>query len=408
MSIILENSITPLLKYPGGKKNEGKFFHDKLPNQADRYFEPFVGGGALYFSINITNKHINDISKELIDFYTYVRDGNKEFLDKLDIINHYWDLLSEVATNNSSVLVELYTQFKNDKIKIDALIKEINVFTLNNASVFNGLLDNDINVGNNNFLHELDRMLINKFRRMKKIEMNLIEKEKSETKTESNTETKTENSYKLLEEDDIEENISSAFKSALYYHFRYIYNNKDEFNITNEFYTAIYFFIREYCFSSMFRYNKDGNFNVPFGGLSYAKKSISEKIKSIKSKKVSDHLKNTEIRNLDYLTFLEQYDLRRNDFIFLDPPYDTKFSTYANNTFDLDKHKELSNFLKKSCQAKFMMIIKETPDIKALYENNEVIVNNHTLKVESFKKKYFVSFKDRNTKDVTHLLIYNY
>jgi DNA adenine methylase len=398
MSILNERRLTPLLKYPGGKKNEVKFFSDILPNQANRYFEPFVGGGALYFSVNIQSKHINDISKELIDFYKYIKNANEDFHEKLDTISHYWDLLSDVASHNSEVLVELYKQFKRDSINIDTLKNEINIFSLNNAVGFNGLLDNDINVGNNNFLRELNRMLVNKFKRMKKIELDLLDADKGSN----------DNNYKLLSDSDIEENIETAFKSALYYHFRYIYNNKDNFNISNEFYTAIYFFIREYCFSSMFRYNREGNFNVPFGGISYAKKSITSKIETIKSLEVNRHLNNTQIYNLDYLSFLNSYNLTWDDFIFLDPPYDTEFSTYANNIFDLNEHKKLSEYLKTKCEAKFLMVIKQTDEISKLYKNNEIILNGRVLKVESFNKKYFVSFKNRNTKEVTHLLIYNY
>ena len=40
--------LKPLIKWPGGKTNELDRFLSLIPSY-DRYIEPFVGGGALYF-----------------------------------------------------------------------------------------------------------------------------------------------------------------------------------------------------------------------------------------------------------------------------------------------------------------------------------------------------------------------
>ena len=93
-------------------------------------------------------------------------------------------------------------------------------------------------------------------------------------------------------------------------------------------------------------------------------------------------------------------NLTEKDFIFLDPPYDTEFSTYAKNDFDKDDQIRLSKFL-KSTKAKFMLIIKNTDFIYNLY-------NNNGFYIKSFDKKYLVSFQNRNNKDVEHLIITNY
>jgi DNA adenine methylase len=52
-------------------------------------------------------------------------------------------------------------------------------------------------------------------------------------------------------------------------------------------------------------------------------------------------------------------------------------------------------------KANFMLIIKNTDFIFDLY-------NKTGIYIKSFDKKYVVSFKNRNEKDVTHLLITNY
>jgi DNA adenine methylase len=46
--------------------------------------------------------------------------------------------------------------------------------------------------------------------------------------------------------------------------------------------------------------------------------------------------------------------------VFLDPPYDSEFSTYAKNEFDKDDQARLAEYLIKECKANFMIVIKNT------------------------------------------------
>ena len=98
--------------------------------------------------------------------------------------------------------------------------------------------------------------------------------------------------------------------------------------------------------------------------------------------------------------FLNKYDLKENDFIFLDPPYDSDFSTYDKNVFDRNEQIRLRDVLKQ-VKAKWMMIIKYTDFIYGLY-------NIKNINIRTFDKEYVVSFMNRNDKKVTHLLITNY
>ena len=49
--------LSPLLKWPGGKKNEIKSLHKKspylFPQKIRNFYEPFLGGGAFYFSVKV-------------------------------------------------------------------------------------------------------------------------------------------------------------------------------------------------------------------------------------------------------------------------------------------------------------------------------------------------------------------
>lgn len=149
----------------------------------------------------------------------------------------------------------------------------------------------------------------------------------------------------------------------------------------------------------MFRYNKKGEFNVPYGGISYNRKDFQKKISYIESDKIRTKLSKTQIYNEDFEKFVEKLNLCSDDFMFLDPPYDTDFSTYDQNCFDKEDQKRLASMLKKT-KAKFMLVIKNTEFIYDLYKDN--------FNISSFDKKYQVSFKNRNEKQVRHLLITNY
>ncbi|MFN2126636.1 MAG: DNA adenine methylase, partial [Anaerolineales bacterium] len=89
------------------------------------------------------------------------------------------------------------------------------------------------------------------------------------------------------------------------------------------------------------------------------------------------------------------------DFVFLDPPYDTEFSTYTKNEFTRKDQVRLADYLIKSCKGSWMIIIKNTDFIYNLYAGNG-------LNIHSFDKTYLVSFMNRNDKNAEHLIITNY
>jgi DNA adenine methylase len=68
----------PFLKWVGGKTQLLPTILQCLPEQINNYYEPFVGGGALFFGIPKTRykkAHLNDLNSRLIDTYTAVRDN---------------------------------------------------------------------------------------------------------------------------------------------------------------------------------------------------------------------------------------------------------------------------------------------------------------------------------------------
>jgi len=321
---------------------------------------------------------INDKSEELINLYKMIQEGNKEFYLKIEAINYNWTLLERIVEKHAQLFINKYKDYSNDNITKDELDDFIVDFIIHHSTEFNGILSSSFNIQLSNFIQEIKKNLINKTGRMKNIE---ARKGK-------------------LPDKDIIDNIETAFKIAYYMHFRYLYNNINKFNIGLPFATAIFYFIREYCYASMFRYNKQGKFNVPYGGISYNRKGFKKKIEYIKSQKLTNYLQKTKIYNLDFEEFLEKVKPQKEDFIFLDPPYDTDFSNYLGMSFVVNDQRRLAEYLYKT-EANFMLVIKNTDLIRNLYFEQG-------FNIMTFDKKYLVSFQNRNDKNAEHLTITNY
>ena len=79
----------PFLKWVGGKGQLLDQFRPLLPQRFGRYFEPFVGGAALFFALNPDQSALTDINAELINCYLAVRDNVEALISSL--ANHKYD-----------------------------------------------------------------------------------------------------------------------------------------------------------------------------------------------------------------------------------------------------------------------------------------------------------------------------
>lgn len=83
----LKKEVKPFLKWAGGKTQLLDQLSMRLPLKFKRYFEPFIGAGALLFYLKPKYAFINDINKALINTYTVIRDDYEKLIDyitKLD------------------------------------------------------------------------------------------------------------------------------------------------------------------------------------------------------------------------------------------------------------------------------------------------------------------------------------
>ncbi|MEG2097355.1 MAG: DNA adenine methylase, partial [Pseudoflavonifractor sp.] len=199
----------------------------------------------------------------------------------------------------------------------------------------------------------------------------------------------------------LKSNLVTGFMSGYYMYFRKVYNDITLKRIappSPQYRAANFYFIREYCYGSMFRYNASGEFNIPYGGMSYNGKNLRSKIDAMFTQNVASIFRNTEICCSDFEAFLTKAALTDQDFIFLDPPYDTDFSDYEGRDFTRKDQERLAHVLANT-PAKFILIIKSTEFICNLYGDR--------FRILSFDNQYTYNVRSRNDRSAEHLIITN-
>ena len=143
----------PFLKWAGGKSQLLSTIENRFPKEIkksmkiDKYFEVFVGGGALYFYLmnnyNVKESYLYDINKELILTYNVIKNSPKELIEML--LNLQEDYLLLDNENKKNYYLNIRTNF-NDDLKIfdfenysDAHVIRASYIIFMNKTCFNGL-----------------------------------------------------------------------------------------------------------------------------------------------------------------------------------------------------------------------------------------------------------------------------
>lgn len=360
------------LKYPGGKERELKYIKPVLPS-FNNYYEPFVGGGSVYLELSAAHYFINDKSQDLYQLYSCLKQQDSTFFALLHDLQHDWHQLGAAVTQHAVALGQLYESARAGDSVGDELYAQLSPsFTaLKLPRQLGGSYEARVTLE-----HKLKRML-------------QIEAKRG-----------------CMSQSDVLKNIEGMLKSAYYTMLRACYNDKEREHDALR--TALYLFLRETCYSSMFRFNNRGEFNVPYGGISYNDKELDARVPFYTSAAVQAKMEVTTLCCADFADFLHQYSPTADDFMFLDPPYDSDFSTYDQNAFDAQDQGRLAAYLIEQCPCKFLLVIKNTDLISKLYPLGRRCANGGHLMVEPFEHQYQVSFKNRNDKKTQHLLIGNY
>lgn len=160
---------------------------------------------------------------------------------------------------------------------------------------------------------------------------------------------------------------------------------------------ARFIYLNRFCFNGLYRINRKGEFNVPYGGDKSGKIPSSEIL--YKSHEI---LKNASLIFGDFEHVLKM--AKQGDFIYLDPPYKIKkqriFNEYDNSIFswnDLYRLKDWLNELTK----------KGIEFLLSYAECNEVNILKDEYKIRKVKVKRNIAGFVNNRRLVNEVLITN-
>ena len=362
--------LNPFIKWPGGKSMELPAIAAAAPALTGRFIDPFVGGGSVLLATPTDiAAQVNDASRDLIGLYVAAATRVPAFRAAIDALAASWDRLADL----DSLYADLGDVFlRGSSSDIESVVAR------HRARLWSAVDPAGIELANQ-FVGRTSEDLRAKFTRMRKVEIKVGQG---------------------LSGSDRLANIEGSVRSALYMSVRSRYNAarlRDEWEASR---LADFFFLREFSYAAMFRFNARNEFNVPYGGVSYNRKSLADKVDSMFSARMTERLANSTFHCQDFEPFLEAVGPGAEDFVFVDPPYDSDFSAYDNKAFDGRDQRRLHDVLCR-LPARVMVVIKETPAIRGLYGHDH-------WHVHEAPKTYMWTIKSRNDREATHLTITNY
>jgi len=121
-----EGCLKPFLRWAGGKSKIVHHLLRYVPAEFDRYWEPFLGAGALFFALAPTEAFLSDLNRDLIECYRQVRKNPK-------LVNHY---LKEHLSGTSE---HYYYEVRNQYNRSGPSAANAARFIYLNKTSFNGI-----------------------------------------------------------------------------------------------------------------------------------------------------------------------------------------------------------------------------------------------------------------------------
>lgn len=101
-NIEISTKAKPFIKWAGGKNWLTQRLKDFLPRKFNNYHEPFLGGGAVFFYLNPTNKSfLSDINSELINAFNQVKTNPQKLINQLKSFNNNEEFYYQLRSTNS-------------------------------------------------------------------------------------------------------------------------------------------------------------------------------------------------------------------------------------------------------------------------------------------------------------------
>lgn len=142
--------MNPMIKYRGGKSKELAHFVNNMPSEYNRYIEPFLGGGALYFYLEPEKAIINDVNTKLYSFYQQMKEEYPVARKQLDELQmeyennqKEYDILKEqsqgerIENKNEALYYKMRDMFNH---KINSEYLDAVVYFFINKTAYSGMI----------------------------------------------------------------------------------------------------------------------------------------------------------------------------------------------------------------------------------------------------------------------------
>lgn len=155
---------------------------------------------------------------------------------------------------------------------------------------------------------------------------------------------------------------------------------------------SLMIYLNKTCFNGLYRVNKAGGFNVPFG--KYKDPTLFDEAVLRNDSAV---LQGVELEQRHF----SQVEIAREDFFYLDPPYHKTYDGYNGGGFADDEHRKLAELCREIHKfgAFFMLSNSDTPFVRELYKG---------FKIEQVSASRSVSCKGDQRGRENELVIRNY
>lgn len=125
--------IVPFLKWAGGKRQLLDRISERMPQNYNNYYEPFIGGGAVLFGLQPERALINDINESLINTYRIIATNPQTLIECVK------ELDSKIGEDGKKYYYDLREHYNDKLMKKEFDVELASLFIFINKHCFNGL-----------------------------------------------------------------------------------------------------------------------------------------------------------------------------------------------------------------------------------------------------------------------------
>lgn len=187
----------------------------------------------------------------------------------------------------------------------------------------------------------------------------------------------------------------AKFNKENYQKLRSFYNEKGNNN------PLILYVLLIYGFNRMLRFNKNGQFNLPVGNVDFNKNvvfSLNEYFNFVQKKEILT-------TSLDFEKFFSKIECKKNDFVYIDPPYLIASSEY-NKLWNENSESKLLKIIDNLNNKRVNFALSNVTHYNG---RRNVILINWMKKYKTHEvKSNYINYHNNTKKNIKEILITNY